>query len=64
MKVALLFYGQPRYVDNEEVYNSYKSNILDKYDTDVFCHTWWSETEKEYDYSSWSKISNCFLTCS
>jgi hypothetical protein len=59
MKVALLFYGQPRYVDNEDVYNSYKNSIIDKYDTDVFCHTWWSEDGGEYDYSSWSKISNC-----
>lgn len=59
MKVALLFFGQPRYVDNEDVYNSYKSSIIDKYDTDVFAHMWWSESQTNYDYSSWSKISNC-----
>ena len=59
MKVALLFFGQPRYVDNQQVIDTYKSSILDKYDTDVFCHMWWSEEGGEFDYSSWSKISQC-----
>lgn len=59
MKVALLFYGQPRFIDNLEVYDSYKTNILDRYDTDVFCHTWWSKENSEYEYSTWSKISKC-----
>jgi hypothetical protein len=59
MKVALLFYGQPRFVGNEDVIKSYKKDILDKYDTDVFCHTWWTDKGGEYDCSTWSKITNC-----
>lgn len=59
MKVALLFFGQPRYVDNIDIIETYKKSILDKYETDVFCHMWWKETGGEYDYSSWSKIDKC-----
>jgi len=59
MKVALAFFGQPRFVDTPKVINTYKQTILNRYDTDVFCHTWWTEDGGEYDYSSWSKISRC-----
>ncbi|WJZ47843.1 hypothetical protein [Synechococcus phage DSL-LC03] len=59
MKVALLFFGQPRFIDNPEIERVYKETILNRYDTDVFCHTWWEEADKEYDYSSWSRISKC-----
>jgi len=59
MKVALLFFGQPRFVDNPEIERVYKSSIIDKYDTDVFCHAWWKEGNGEFDYSSWSKINRC-----
>lgn len=59
MKVALAFFGQPRFVDNIKVINTYKNVIIDKYDTDVFCHTWWTGDGGEYDYSTWSKIKNC-----
>jgi hypothetical protein len=44
MKIALLFYGQARFIDSPYIINSFKEHILDKYDTDVFCHTWWSES--------------------
>ncbi len=56
MRVALLFYGQPRFVDNLEVYNNYKS-IISKYNTDIFCHTWWSNDNNEFKSSSWSNIN-------
>jgi hypothetical protein len=60
MKVALLFFGQPRFIDNQEIERVYKESILKRYDTDVFGHVWWKEDmQEEYDYSSWSKISNC-----
>lgn len=60
MKVALLFFGQPRFIDNDQIERVYKETIIDKYETDVFCHTWWKKTEDvEYDYSSWSRISKC-----
>lgn len=57
MKVALLLYGQPRSIDNLKVYNSHKLHILDKYDTDVFCHTWY-KPDTILPVSSWSKLNN------
>lgn len=59
MKVALAFFGQPRFVDNQQIINTYKEVILNRYDTDVFGHMWWQEDGGEYDYSSWSRINNC-----
>jgi len=59
MKVALAFFGQPRFVDNPEIIKTYKEVILDRYDTDVFGHMWWEEDAEEYDYSSWSQINKC-----
>jgi hypothetical protein len=43
MRVALLLYGQPRAIDNDIVWRSHKKHILDKYDTDVFCHMWYAD---------------------
>ena len=60
MKVALLFFGQPRFIDNPEIERVYKESIIKRYDTDVFGHVWWKpDMGGEYDYSSWSKISEC-----
>jgi hypothetical protein len=56
-KVALLFYGQPRFVHSKEVQESYKQNILTKYDTTVFCHTWFEYGRNDYDYSTWSNLT-------
>lgn len=57
LKVALLLYGQPRFVDNEQVQNDYKKNIIEKYDTTVFCHAWFAPNAN-YSYSSWSNLSH------
>jgi hypothetical protein len=43
MKIALLLYGQPRNINNMKVINSHNNLIINKYDTDVFCHTYYSE---------------------
>jgi hypothetical protein len=43
MKIALLLYGQPRNIDNMKVIESHKNLIINKYDTDVFCHTYYSD---------------------
>ena len=53
MKVALLFFGQPRYLDDDRAYNDYKRLILDRYDTDVYIHTWFDEAGGKYDVSTW-----------
>ncbi len=41
MKVALLFSGQPRFV-NSVSYQTIKKHLLDLYDCDVYCHCWFS----------------------
>ena len=61
MKVALSFFGQPRYVKNKHIYNSYKHFFLDRYDVDVFCHMWWEENG-EYDISSWVQYEGSPVT--
>lgn len=59
MKVALVFFGQPRFINNPNPYLSNKKFILDKYETDVYCHAWYSENIDEYDYSCWSTLKQC-----
>ena len=59
LKVALLFSGQPRYLDNPYPRSSHKKHIIDRYDTDVFCHTWWDKENECYPVGSWSTISKC-----
>lgn len=54
----MLFYGQARFVDNEQVINTYKNTILSQYDTDCFCHMWFKDGG-EYDCSSWAHMNNC-----
>lgn len=56
MKVALLFFGQPRYLDDDRAYNDYKRLILDRYDTDVYIHTWFDEAGGKYDVSTWAQM--------
>jgi|TARA_B100000073_G_scaffold32431_1_gene24608 hypothetical protein len=43
MKVALLLSGQPKYLDDPRPYYFFKENIIDRYDTDVYCQTWFEE---------------------
>ena len=56
MKVALLLFGQPRNIENLKVFNSHLQHIVNKYETDVFCHTYF---ESNYDFipSTWSNIN-------
>ena len=49
MKVALLFFGQPRFLENSLPFESHKDHIINKYDTDVFCHTWWAPDQGDYN---------------
>jgi len=61
LKIALVFYGQPR-ISNIESYNSIKKNLIDNYDCDVYIHTWWSKedyiNQKEYIKSPWSQATD------
>jgi len=38
MNVALLFYGKPLYINNNDIHKNLKEKILDKYNTDNFCY--------------------------
>lgn len=58
-KIAFCLYGQPRYLDNPNIFMRYKELILDKYDCDVFAHMWWEYEGSDYEVSSWSDISSC-----
>jgi hypothetical protein len=44
LKIALVFSGQPRFVSGPS-YESIKSNLLDKYDCDVYAHFWISNSK-------------------
>ena len=66
MKVALLLYGQARNIENMNVIKSHREHIINKYDTDVFCHTWHSKDntysiDKRVNSSGIIKISGNIL---
>ena len=52
MKIAICISGQPRHY--EIGYVSLKKAILDKYDCDIFIHTWWDDKEGVYDRSGFA----------
>jgi hypothetical protein len=54
MKIALVFYGQPRHV--KENFNSFQQNILDGNDVDVFGHTWDCNDITDIGYYDFKKI--------
>jgi len=49
MKIAVQFFGHLR--DFENCYKNFKKNILDRYDSDVFIHTW---DMKDHNTKSWN----------
>jgi hypothetical protein len=54
-KVALLFFGQPRFLNNPQVYWSYKK-LIDSFDCTAFCHTWISKDP--YETSTWTGLES------
>jgi hypothetical protein len=58
VKVALLLSGQPRFVDSIS-YKYIRQNILDQYDCDVFCHTWFDKNEI-MSTAPWSALKEGF----
>lgn len=63
MKVALLLYGLPRFIDDERPYQFYKDFIISKYDTDVYAHCWF-EPEHLEKKSPWTGKSHYLKTTS
>lgn len=57
MRVALLFSGQPRFVDGRS-YRSIKEHLLDKYECTCFCHYWIDD--KPMPVAPWSGL-NMFM---
>ena len=55
MKIALCFYGQPRFL--EEAYVLSYKKLLDKYSPEVYVHTWWDEklVGRQYDVAQWAR---------
>jgi hypothetical protein len=58
MNTAIIFFGQPRFVNNLRIFNTYQESILSKYNPDIFCHAWWEKFGENYSYSSWSNIKS------
>lgn len=55
IKVALCMFGQPRLINNPYTIQSHKEWIINKYNTDVFVHSWISGKEIPFSYSDWVK---------
>lgn len=51
MKLACLFYGQPRFLENKDAYRSIKELIIDRYNADVYCHMWYAGTRSHYGHN-------------
>jgi len=55
LKVALCFFGQPRYLNNETSFISHKELLLNQdIEVDVHTHYWFDKNVKTYLTSSWS----------
>jgi hypothetical protein len=59
MKIALVFAGQPRFVDGIS-YHSTKYFFLDKYICDVYAHFWFQKGAT-YETSPWSSLKSIEL---
>lgn len=57
MRVALCLYGQPRFY-NSKSFETLKTHVIDRWNADVFFHTWWdpSEVGTYYEAAPWSRI--------
>jgi len=66
MKVALILYGQPRFIQRDDVYKSHIDNIVYKYDdVDIYAHMWWHPFDHFGTTSSWAKDHGTqdFMSC-
>jgi len=55
MKIAVLLFGQPRFITNEKVIRSYEI-LRNTYDIDFFCHSWVDNESNYFNCSSWSGL--------
>lgn len=60
MKVALLLYGQPRFVDRHDVWCSHRDSIMSVYETDVYAQMWYDQKGSYEKLSSWAAEKSRF----
>lgn len=53
MNVAILWYGQPRFLDNPKPEDAYNRELFSRYACDSYHHHWWGRDIKEYETSTW-----------
>jgi hypothetical protein len=56
-KLAIIFYGQPRFIDNKDVYEQY-IKLINLYNADVYIHSWISDKESKMEASDWANTYN------
>jgi len=54
MRLAICFFGQPRYLGNTLVYERYRQ-VMDQYNADVYVHSWITGTASKMETSDWAK---------
>lgn len=57
MKIALLYFGQPRFVNNLHCIETQRKHIMSQGECDVFAHLW-EPTPQGYDFATWSGLRN------
>lgn len=59
VKIAVCFWGQPRFIENPATYEGIKKNLISipNYDVDIYMHTWFSEGGTMVG-SNWSGINH------
>lgn len=60
MRVALLLYGQPRFVERVDVWRSHLNDIISRYETDVYAQMWYDEKGEYQKLSSWAAEKSRF----
>jgi hypothetical protein len=58
MKIAVIIFGQPRFVNNPYCFSSQRDFIFAQGETDVFAHLW-TPKDDSYVSSSWSGMTTC-----
>lgn len=53
MKIALCFFGQPRFLENKNSFNSHKEKIYSQANVDVFTHFWYDADRLHFTKSDW-----------
>jgi hypothetical protein len=58
MKIAAIFFGQPRFVNNHHCFKTQEARIFSQGDVDVFAHLW-EPDESGYKFSTWARMYQC-----